>query len=193
MHPSSILVPLSWFISPSDPPAGRRSTADVMCISLGHRLTAGGHQSLHKWRKWPWSASSMAGVVHQNAAEFWTTYAASMYLWLQDSISDHKCHISKWPQAQGLNDTSNVVGFWWVLCVYKAFLTLTFVLCRWVSEHIGCFNVLMELQDSISDHKCHISKWSQAQGLNYESICRNKLRDISLFNVHFLALGYNRF
>ena len=27
----------------------------------------------------------------------------------------------------------------------------------------------------------------QAQGLNDESICRNKLRDISLFNVHFLG------
>ena len=79
-------------------------------LALGHRLTDGGHQNLHKRRKWPWSASSMAGVVHQNAAEFWTTYAASMYLWQQDSISDYKCHISKWLQAKGLNDISNVIG-----------------------------------------------------------------------------------
>jgi len=132
MHPSSILVPLSWFISPSDPTAGRRPTADVMCISLGHRWTAGGHQSLHKRQKWPWSASSMAGVVHQNLSKcrwFWTTHAVSMYLWSTRLYFRPQVSYIKMTARSRSKWHINVIGFWWVFCIHNAFLTLTLTLC----------------------------------------------------------------
>ena len=55
-------------------------------------------------------------------------------------------HVSPWWKA-ALKQPRLGVDWWWLSCFADAVL-----------DHIYCFNVRMELQDSISNHKCHISK-----------------------------------